>query len=474
MVMIQGPEGASLERTKAVSVEVEDVLMAIPGVEDVLMIGGYNLIMGTLDSSSASAFVILKPWGDRTSKAESLEGIMETAQYEFMGISDALVFGFNPPPIQGLSAMGGFQFELQSYSSVDIDELNDVALRLIEAGSKRKELNPLSTSFKVNYPQYYIDLDRTKAQVVGVEVSDVFSVLQAYLGSYYVNDFNKFGRVYRVFIQAKDQNRSDVTDISKLYVRNKEGAMIPLSALVTVREVRGAQTISHYNLYRTVEIDGSNAPGYSSGQAIKAMEALADEVLPDGYGFEWTGVAYQEIKSGGMAPIIFGLALVFVFLFLAAQYESWSMPLMVMFAVPLAILGALCAQWLRGLVDDVYCQIGLVMLIGLASKNAILIVEFAKNKREEGHSIVEAAMLAARIRLRPILMTALSFIFGILPLVFASGAGAASRHSLGTAVCGGMIASTFLSLIIVPVLYVVIQNIREKGLVASLRKNKTL
>ena len=472
IVMIQGPEGASLQRTEAVSKDVENILSVIPGVEDVLMIGGYNLIMGTLDSSSASAFVILKPWDKRTAESESLEAILETAQMEFWYISDALVFGFNPPPIQGLGTTGGFQFMLQDYEGKQLDDINDVALRLMKAAGSRKELGPLSTTFKVNYPQYYIDLDRTKAQVVGVEVSDVFAVLQAYLGSYYVNDFNKFGRVYRVFIQAKDQNRTDVTDIARLYVRNKDGAMIPLSALATIREIRGPQTITHYNLYRTIEIDGANAPGYSSGQAIQTMEQLAATELPDGFGYEWTGVAYQEIKSGGMAGPIFILAILFVYLFLAAQYESWAMPVMVMFAVPLAILGALGAQSLRGLANDVYCQIGLVMLIGLASKNAILIVEFAKQKREEGHSIVESAVLAAKLRLRPILMTALSFIFGILPLVFASGAGAASRHSLGTAVCGGMIASTFLSLIVVPVFYVVIQNIREKGFIALIRKPK--
>ncbi|NCC24876.1 MAG: hydrophobe/amphiphile efflux-1 family RND transporter, partial [Deltaproteobacteria bacterium] len=335
---------------------------------------------------------------------------------------------------------------------------------MIAAQNDYPALQGLSTTFEVDYPQYYIDLDRTKAAAMGVNISDVFTTLQAYLGSMYINDFNKFGRIYRVFIQARDSDRKDLTDISKLYVRNAAGTMVPLSTLVKVELQRGVQAVKHYNIYRAVSINGDSAPGYSSGQAISAMEALAEAILPDGYGFEWTGTALQELESGGMAPLIFGLALVFVFLFLAAQYESWTMPLMVMLAVPLALLGALVAQSMRGLVNDVYCQIGLVMLIGLSSKNAILIVEFAKQLREDGHGITESAMMAARERVRPILMTAFAFILGVLPLVIAEGAGAASRHSLGTAVFGGMIASTFLSLLLVPLLYVLIERIREKFL----------
>jgi len=285
----------------------------------------------------------------------------------------------------------------------------------------------------------------------------------------YVNDFNKFGRVYRVFIQAEGVYRAKREDIARLYVRAADGNMVPLSALVKIKQIRGVQSIKHYNLYRTVSIYGGNAPGYSTGQAIAAMETMSAKELTNEYGYEWTGTAYQEIEAGGMAPYIFSLALVFVFLFLAAQYESWVMPLMVMLAVPLAILGALLAQHIRGIANDVYCQIGLVMLIGLASKNAILIVEFARELREQGMSIVEAAIQASRERLRPILMTAFAFILGVVPMVVAQGAGAVSRHSLGTAVFGGMIASTFLSLVLVPVLYVVLERIRERPLEGEMR-----
>ncbi len=338
-----------------------------------------------------------------------------------------------------------------------------MAQQFIREGAKQPELLPLSTNFAVDFPQFYIELDRTKAKTLGISISDIFDTLQTYLGALYVNDFNKFGRIYRVYAQAEKDFRSERVDISRLYVRSINGQTVPLSALIKVEQVRGVETVKHYNIFRTASIQGGAAPGYSSGQAIEAMERLADKILPNGFGYQWTGLAFQEKKAGGQAPLIFGLALVFVFLFLAAQYESWTLPLVIMFAVPLAILGALLAQWLRGLVNDVYCQIGLVMLIGLASKNAILIVEFAKDKRDKGASIVEAALEASRLRLRPILMTAFAFIFGMVPLVVARGAGAASRHSLGTAVFGGMIASTFLSLILVPVAYVVIEKLRNLG-----------
>jgi hydrophobe/amphiphile efflux-1 (HAE1) family protein len=473
-VMVYGPEGASLERTGKIATQVEKIAMSIPGIENVIVVGGYNIVSSVLDPSSASIIVTLEPWSKRKTKALSLNGIMQRINFETSKLRDALIFSFNPPPIEGLSTTGGFDFELQDRGDHSLVELYNVAQKMIEAAKTKRELTPLSTSFAVNYPQYYIDLDRTKAKTLGIPITDVFDALQAYLGALYVNDFNKYGRVYRVFVQAEKNYRAKKKDITKIYVRNNDGEMVPISALAQIREIRGPQSIWHYNIYRTAEINGAAAPGYSSGQAINAMEDLATEVLPDGFGYEWTGVALEEIKSAGMAPFIYGLALAFVFLFLAAQYESWSMPMMVMLAVPLAVLGALVALFIRGLDNDVYCQIGLVMLIGLASKNAILIVEFARVKRDEGLSIVEAALTASRIRLRPILMTAFSFIFGVIPLVIATGAGAASRHSLGTTVFGGMIASTFLSLALVPILYVIIEGIREHGIskdvVGSIKK----
>ena len=466
-MVLQGPEGASLERTEKVAEEVEKIVLDTPGVEDVITIGGYNLIGAILDSDAASLIVVLKPWSEREGPGLSLQSILNEIRRNTAGIPEAIVMAFNPPPISGLSTTGGFEFELQDRTGGKLTTLSEVAGEMIREGSKQPELTALNTTFAVNYPQFYIDLDRNKAKALGIHISDIFTNLQAYLGSLYVNDFNKFGRVYRIYIQAEKSFRSGKDDISRLYVRTDQGEMVPLSALVKVREVRGVQSIKHYNLFRAVSINGSSAPGYSLGQAIKAMERLSAKVLPDGFGYEWTGIAQQQIESSGMAPLVFGLALIFVFLFLAAQYESWTMPLMIILAVPLALLGALLAQSLRGLQNDVYCQIGLVMLIGLASKNAILIVEFAKNLREQGMDVVEAALQASRLRLRPILMTAFAFILGVVPLVIASGAGAASRHSLGTAVFGGMIASTFLSIILVPVLYVLIEKIRERGLRAE-------
>lgn len=457
-----GPEGSSLERTEKVGNRLEKILLSTPGVADVLTIGGYDLINSVNVPSTATAIVVLKPWDKRRTPELSVEGIMASVRKQTAGITEAMVVAFNAPPIQGLSTTGGFEFELQDLTGGSLDILSEVTRKMIYEAAKEPELLPLSTNFAVNFPQFYVDLDRTKAKTLGVSISDIFDTLQTYLGALYVNDFNKFGRVYRVYVQAEKDFRSDRVDISRLYVRSNKGEMVPLSALIKVEQIRGVQTVKHYNIYRTAAIQGGPAPGYSSGQAIETMERLARRILPRDYGYEWTGVAFQEKKAGGQAPMIFGLALVFVFLFLAAQYESWTLPLVIMFAVPLAILGALLAQSWRGLVNDVYCQIGLVMLIGLASKNAILIVEFAKEKREQGASVVEAALEASRLRLRPILMTALAFILGVVPLVVAKGAGAASRHSLGTAVFGGMIASTFLSLLLVPVLYVVIEKVRER------------
>lgn len=456
VVNIQGPDGSSLERTRRVVDQVEAMVRSTPGVADIITSAGGAA------PNTAQVFVVLQPWEQRKAPELQLEAIIGTVRRQVASISEAIVVAFNPPAIPGLGAAGGFQFELQDIAGLGLPSLAEQAQRLLREGSQRPELAGLFNSFSADIPQLYIDLDRTKAKMLGIPISDIFLTLQTYLGSLPVNDFNMFGRVYRVYLQATEDFRSAPEDIGRLYVRTSAGDMVPLSALIKVRPVVGPQDITHYNLYRSAEIVGSAAPGVSSGEAIEAMERLAAETLPEGMGYEWTGIAYQELQSGHQAPLLFALALVVVFLFLAAQYESWSMPFIVLLAVPLALLGALTAQWLRGLANDVYCQIGLLMLIGLASKNTILIVEFARRRRDEGLSIQEAAMEAARIRLRPILMTAFAFILGVVPLVLASGAGANSRHSLGTAVFGGMIFSTFLSLAIVPVLYVLIERLRER------------
>ncbi|MBV8458801.1 MAG: efflux RND transporter permease subunit, partial [Acetobacteraceae bacterium] len=358
---------------------------------------------------------------------------------------------------------GGFEFQVEDLTGRGPQALNDAAQAPLAKARQQPELDPhqLFTTFNTSTPEYSYDLNRTKVKLLGLNLTDVFNTLQIYLGSLYVNDFNLFGRTFRVTMQAERGARADARDLSRLYVRNAGGQMIPLDTLGRLQPETGPEYVSHYNVYGSALINGVPAPGYSSGQAIAAMQRAAAEALPADFGYEWTGIAYQQLKAGAVAAIVFALALVFVFLVLAAQYESWSMPFMVILSVPLAMFGAVLALWLRGMEFDVYSQIGLVMLIGLAAKNAILIVEFAKQLREHGTGIVEAAMEAGRLRLRPILMTAFAFILGTLPLMVATGAGAGSRHSIGTTVVGGMLAATIFGLGLVPVLYAVIERMRE-------------
>jgi hydrophobe/amphiphile efflux-1 (HAE1) family protein len=462
IVNLQGPDGAALPRTALVTEEVTKLLMAEDGVAHVITIGGYNLLTSAAASNVSTFFAVFEPFDERTTEALSAAGILASLRPKFAKITEADVLAFNPPPIPGLSTTGGFQFNLQDYDAGSFAELDEAAQKLIHAGNSGDIVQSLYTSYRSNYPKLYIDMDRSKALSLGVDVSDVFATLQGYLGAIYINDFNKFGRIYRVFMQADQNDRSLTRDIGKLFVPNADGGMVPLSTLVKIENTIGPQTITHFNLYRSAMINGGPAAGRSSGEAMQEMQRLADTQLPRSMGYEWQGTAFEELKSGNVAPLIFGLALIFVFLFLAAQYESWILPLVILLSVPLAILGALTAQGMRGLANDVYCQIGLVMLIGLASKNAILIVEFAKERREAGAEIIEAALDATRSRVRPILMTAFSFILGVFPMVVASGAGAASRHSLGTAVFGGMLVSTILSLLVVPVFYVLAQGLRER------------
>jgi len=462
-VLIQLPDGASLQRTDAVAKQVREILQKTPGVDIAGSISGLNFLTNAAQSNSAVEFAILKPWDQRGPELLASK-IVASVRGKLFQIPAAFVLSFDPPSIQGLGQTGGFEFELEDLAGRGSVALNDAAQALISEARKQPELSPqqLFTSFSTSTPQFTYDLDRNKAKLLGLNLPDVFNTLQIYLGSLYVNDFNLFGRTFRVTMQADKGARAAATDISRLYVRNATGGMVPLSTLGKLLPIVGPETVPHYDNYGSALINGAAAPGFSSGQAVAAMERAAAAALPSDFGYEWTGITFQELKAGSIATVVFGLAIVFVFLILAAQYESWTMPFMVLLAVPLALFGALLALWVRQMQIDVYSQIGFVMLIGLAAKNAILIVEFAKRRREEGLEIIEAAMEAGRLRLRPILMTAFAFILGVLPLVFAKGAGAASRQSIGTTVFGGMLAATILTLIFVPVFYALIEGLRER------------
>jgi hydrophobe/amphiphile efflux-1 (HAE1) family protein len=454
----QLPDGASLQRTDGVARQVEEILLTTPGIVGTNLFGGFDVLTGTFPPNVGTAFVTLAPWDEREAKGQTLDAIFASVRPKLAAIHGARVFALNPAPIRGLSRTGGFEFQLEDRAGGSIEHLAAMAQRVVDAGNASPELQGLFTSFRPDAPQVFVDVDRSKAKTLGVKVDEVFDTLQTFMGGLYVNDFDRFGRLFRVYAQAEGDLRSSPEDVRRLWVRSERGEMIPLSTLVSLRRIAGPRDIAHYNVYRSAKIQGGPAPGYSSSQALDRMEAIAHDLLPSSMSFEWTGTAYQERQTGNEARIILLLSLLVVFLFLAAQYESWSMPLAIMLVVPLAFLGALGAQALRGLSNDLYCQIGLVTLIGLASKNSILIVEFARRRREEGARLADAAREAAETRFRPVLMTALSFILGVSPLVVAGGAGAAARRSLGTAVFGGMLVATLLSLVFVPALYVVVQG----------------
>jgi HAE1 family hydrophobic/amphiphilic exporter-1 len=460
ITLTQGPQGVSLQYTSDVMAQVEKEILQIPEVVGTFAVGGFSFSGNT--ANNGIIFTTLKPWAERSRPDQAVQAIIGKLRGKLFAIPEARIFPVNPPPIQGLGNFGGFNFQLQDRrGNSGLDTLVQSMGQLLGRANQTPGLQAVFSTFAAETPQLLVEVDRNRAKALQVSIDDIFRTLQTALGSQYVNDFNLQQRNYRVYVQADQQFRSNPKDIGQLSVRSQTNRMIPLRNLITTTSIVGAQTINHYNLFRSIEINGSAAPGFSSGDAIKAMEQLAEEVLPPIFGYEWSGTALEEIESGGLAPIIFGLGIVFVFLVLAAQYENYIDPLIILLAVPLAIFGALVAQSMRGFANDVYCQIGLVMLIGLASKNAILIVEFANQLREQGLSITKAAVEAAQERLRPILMTAFSTLLGIFPLTIATGAGAGSRQSLGTTVFGGMLIATFLSLFVVPILYIVIKTTTE-------------
>jgi len=462
IIAVQAPTGASLSYTKAIGAQVSKILEKEPEVEGTFAVSGFSFSGSA--SNRALIFVPLKPYADRKGDRHMADAILERVRVPLMGISGAIVIPFLPPAVQGLGNFGGFQFEVQDQGNHTLAELDNVTQDVIREGGERKQkdLTGLFTDYTSKDPQFLVTIDREKAKSLHIPLQQITDALGVYMGSAYVNDFDFNNRSYRVYVQADEQFRSQPKDIRQFYVRSDNGGMIPLENLVTISQTTNPQVISHYNLFRSAEIDGSAAPGFSSGQAIAAMEDVSKKVMPQGFTYEWTGLSLEELQSSTTTLILFGLGTLVVYLTLSAQYESFVLPFIVLLAVPMALLGALAAQSLRGLENDVYCQIGLVMLVGLASKNAILIVEFAEQLRHQGMPLVQAAVESARIRLRPILMTSFAFILGVVPLVIASGAGEKGRHSVGTTVFGGMIMSTILNLFFIPVLYLIIEGWRER------------
>jgi HAE1 family hydrophobic/amphiphilic exporter-1 len=460
ILQVQAPPGASLAYTANLGDQAQAILAHVPEVDGSFSVSGFSF------SGSAAnyglIFVSLKPFSQRKGASHSAGAVVRRLQQKLFMIPGGLVLAFEPPAIQGLGSFGGFQFELQDTGRNTLTDLARVANGIVAESRQRPDLAGLFSSFTANDPLMQVVIDRQKAQALNVPLSQISDTLQVYMGSQYVNDFNFNNRSYRVYIQADKQFRRQAQDLRSFYVRSGGGQMVPLDSLVTITQAAGPQVISHYNLFRSAEIVGSSAPGYSSSEGLKAMEQLAKQNMMQGMQYSWSGLALEEIESGGKATIIFSLGILVVYLTLAALYESWVLPFIILLSVPMAVLGALGAVSLRGLPDDVYCQIGLVMLIGLAAKNAILIVEFAEQLRGQGRSIADAAMEASELRLRPILMTSFAFILGVMPLVFATGAGQLGRHSVGTTIVGGMLLSTVLNLFFIPVLYVIVKTILER------------
>ncbi len=451
------PDGATLERTDRVVAEVEKAIRSNPANADVVSFTGFDFLGGGMRNNAATIFVTQTPWDKRTVTAQELVGELFARTG---GIKEAIVLAFNPPPIFGLSNTGGYEVYIQNRGDGGAKRLNEVTQQFLARVNADRELGGAQSLWRANVPQLSIDVDREKAKKLGVPINEVFSALSATLGTYYVNDFNKYGRAWQVLMSAEPSYRARPDDIGAVYVRSGRGEMIPLSALATVRYSSGPDTLDRFNNLPAVKIFGQAAPGYSSGQAIARVEQIAREVLPPDFSFDWGGTSFQEKRSGGASTFALGLAVIMVFLILAAQYERWSLPFSVLLALPFGTFGALAAVWLRGLTNDVYFQIGLVTLLGLAAKNAILIVEYAVLKRQDGMSASAAALEAARLRFRPILMTSLAFILGVLPLAISTGAGAGARHSTGTGVMGGMIAATFLAVFFVPLFFRVITERR--------------
>jgi len=459
---VQLPAAASLERTNLVARKIEAILAKTEGVQNYSTITGFSLLSRVSATSSGFFFVQLKPWEERTSPAVQAKGILQTLNRALATqIPEAVAFAFMPPSIPGFGNSGGFSFWLQDRSGGSVEFLDKNLKTFLQAARKRPELAGVNSLFSSAVPQVYADVNRDKVLKQELSVADVYQTLQAYLGGLFINQFNRFGRQWRVFLQAEGEDRLSERDITGFYVRNRAGNMVPLSTVTATRRISGPEYTNRFNLFRAAQVIGSAAPGYSSGQAMQALEQVARETLPREMGYEWSDLSYQERRASGTAGPIFA-SLLFVFLILAALYESWSLPFSVLASVPIAVFGAFFGLYLRRYDLDVFAEIGVVMLIGLAAKNAILIVEFAKDEFEKGRDLIEAALEGARLRLRPILMTSFAFILGLAPLWFASGSGAAARRILGTVVITGMLAATAIAVFIIPVLFVLVEKLSSR------------
>jgi len=469
LINVQLPDAASLERTDRVTMQIEDMLADIEGVASITAVGGYSLLTASLSSNTGFFFVSLEPWADRGSTQEHVKSIIQTLNKRLaFELPQAIAFAFGPPAIPGLGTGSGFSMMLQDRGGNSPLYLAEQTQRFVEAASERPEIGGVITTFRANAPQIFADVDTDMVLKLGVSPADVNTTLGSFLGGAYVNDFNRFGRLFKVYVQAEPEYRKSATDVRYFYVRGKEGQMVPLNSIVNVSATNGPEYTNRFNLFRAAELSGAPAEGYSSDQALDALEEVAQQVLPTDMSYSWNAMSYQERAAAGAGGQVFILALVFVFLILAAQYESWSLPFSVLLGTPIAVFGAMFGLWFSGLFlpgyqNNVFAQIGLVMLIGMAAKNAILIVEFAKMKTEEGMAPLEAALAAARDRFRPILMTAFSFILGVMPLLVASGAGAEARKVMGMTVFSGMLAATVIGVLIVPALFVFIETISGRG-----------
>jgi multidrug efflux pump len=462
IVAAQLPDAASIQRTDAVRIKIEQALHDVPGIAHIIAINGFSVLTGSTQSNACTLFVLLKPFHNRTGPGEGLNGMLAAINQKTASIQEAMVTAFPPPPVQGIGATGGFQLELEDRGNLGLGELQAVSYQLTGAASEEPELTQLYTPLRTNVPQLYVIIDRTKALRLGIPISDVFDALQTYLGANYVNDFNFLGRTYQVNVQAGSDFRARADQIGRLYTRNQNGNMVPLSTLMNIKDITGPDRVTHYNLFPTADFFGGTRPGVSSGRAIETMQKLCQKVLPAQMAYEWTGLSYQEIEAGNTAMFIFPLSVLVVFLALSAQYESWSLPLAVILIVPMCLLAAIAGVYVRGSDNNIFTQIGFIVLVGLACKNAILIVEFARTELESGKDRIDAAVEACRMRLRPILMTSFAFIFGVFPLVIASGSGYEMRQALGIAVFSGMIGVTIFGLLLTPVFFVVTTRSRPK------------